>query len=379
MTLVAAPQGIDVRAIGVNGQPCIVVRVSLKTAAGADQTAAGVTAGGGSIVLRILQVGVQNASPYTPSFWTYDFGAALGSRFKTTAAGTETLAMVNQLNANGTNTGIWMVSVPISTDFVAGGVYVFKVTDSGGSATTFPISQEREVQVGNDQGDLTATNGLLNINPPASLANAISGNQFAAEWENMYPNGILVSGTGTAADGTVMTMNPVWGLCNGYPVWSNNWVNPMAMWVTSDGYLVLAKNLYSGLYSDTAAQVGTAIPSGSWVGQLLNNLYGIIGNYTPLGGTTTTTAVLSAAPPPGPSDASIKADVQSALAVDGFSGQSILEAIFDALTGVSSVNLSNPSAPVITFYKSDGVTPKLSVTLGTGGNGGVRTARSILN
>jgi hypothetical protein len=156
---------------------------------------------------------------------------------------------------------------------------------------------------------VVCVNASYSMLPKELEIGALAANMFGMGWENMYPNGILISGTGTAADGTVMTMNPVWGLCNGCPVWSNNWTNPMALWVTSDAYLVLAKTLYSGLYPDTAAQVAVAIPSGSWVGPLLNNLYGITGSYTPLGSTTTTTATLSAAPPAGPTDASIQADV----------------------------------------------------------------------
>ena len=59
-------------------------------------------------------------------------------------------------SAGSNNSGIWTYALSTLTGFTSGMILIAKVTDTAGTTTAVPVSQEREFQFGGDQGDQTA-------------------------------------------------------------------------------------------------------------------------------------------------------------------------------------------------------------------------------
>lgn len=105
---------------------------------------------------------------------SYDFN---DNTFKTGALTTENQAMTHRPTNNATVTsGIWTHALTTLTGFTAGGMYLFRVRNS----TAVPENQWRKFQFGHEQGDLTVTAGLLNVNEEAIDADTTAPTRLVA-------------------------------------------------------------------------------------------------------------------------------------------------------------------------------------------------------
>jgi hypothetical protein len=146
-------QGVDVRATTDR----LMFRSLLLDSAGIVVTA-------GPTVLRLYEV---QSDGTLKSFDFNDF------TFKATALTTPTLAMAHCTGDAGThNTGVWTVAVTTLTGFTVGGIYLGEVYN----ATASPITQVREFQFGNAEGDLVVNAARLNVD-----ATAVSTSTTAAD------------------------------------------------------------------------------------------------------------------------------------------------------------------------------------------------------
>ena len=240
------PSGIDVleTTIGQGATGYIVFRESLKTSAGVEIP----IANHGNVTLQLFQLN------YDGSMSQWDFNGATNG-FTSSSVTTSSVVMSVPTTQGGsyTSSGIWTYSMTIpasvsNTNFVTGGIYIYKITDStGGSNNAFPTSVERQFQFGGTQGDMTVTStGNLAVD-----LQTIKTHSVVAAGTTTFPTGTLAMQGSPVPMALSLTVNTSYGGASGFyypatfaysyvnnvPVWTNG---TYSLWYSSPNWVVNA-------------------------------------------------------------------------------------------------------------------------------------------